>query len=309
MKGISVLAAAVLLAACSSGPGDEVLGTQVSATPSPSATAEPQPSPDEGNGLIRFPAADTRVPTKRGRLARRFEKNERDLKRAIEMWLDRGGKRRSAAGHRVALGALWQQRMLRTLAKKPDLARRVVAKLPSWIARKVDVHVEVGSGLRALAAPIEPPVRMRVTPVDSHRKLTRFYKEAGRRYDIPDEILASLNFVESKFGRFMGPSSAGAKGPMQFMPATWDIYGGGDIWDPHDAIVAAARYLSASGAPERMNDALYAYNHSDAYVRAIRVYAAEISKRPHSFYSYYFWQVFVRTTEGDVQLTGPGRDQ
>jgi membrane-bound lytic murein transglycosylase B len=169
--------------------------------------------------------------------------------------------------------------------------------------------VDAGAGLRALASPIEPPVRMRVTPVDAHVILTRAYKRASRRYDIPVEILASLNFVESKFGRFMGPSSAGAKGPMQFMPATWDIYGEGDIWDPRAAIMAAARYLNASGAPRDMNGALWVYNHSDAYVKAIRTYAAEIEKRPHSFYSYYFWQVFVRTTEGDVQLTGPGRDQ
>ena len=96
---------------------------------------------------------------------------------------------------------------------------------------------------------------------------------------------------------------------MQFMPATWDYYGEGNVWNPHDAIMAAARYLSASGAPERMNDSLYAYNRSWAYVAAIRTYAAEMKKRPHSFYSYWFWQVFVRTTEGDLQLTGPGRDQ
>ncbi len=96
---------------------------------------------------------------------------------------------------------------------------------------------------------------------------------------------------------------------MQFMPGTWAIYGRGNVWDPHDAIMAAARYLSASGAPERMNDALFAYNRSSAYVAAIRVYAREMKLRPHSFYSYFFHQVFVRTTEGDVQLTGPGRER
>lgn len=307
MKGIAATAMMILLVSCSSGPGPQTGGATTS--PSPSETSEPQPSLDDRTQLIRFPDPHARVPTRPGRLAERLRENEIKLKRAIEMWLDRGGRSRSAAGHRVALGALWQQRMFRTLTKKPDLARSVVPKLPGWVARKVAAHVEVGAGLRALADPIEPPIRMRVTPVDSHRKLTRFYAEASRRFDIPVEILASLNFVESKFGRFMGPSSAGAKGPMQFMPATWDVYGRGDIWDPHDAIVAAARYLSASGAPERMNDALFAYNRSDAYVRAIRVYAAEIAKRPHNFYSYYFWQVFVRTTEGDVQLTGPGRDR
>jgi membrane-bound lytic murein transglycosylase B len=123
-------------------------------------------------------------------------------------------------------------------------------------------------------------------------------------------VLASVNFVESKFGRLLGPSSAGAQGPMQFIPSTWDAYGnGGDINDPHDAIVAAARYLNASGAPEDMRGALHAYNRSWAYVDAILIYAREIKRDPRNFLSYYFWQVYVRTTEGDMQLTGPGRDR
>ena len=31
-----------------------------------------------------------------------------------------------------------------------------------------------------------------------------------------------------------------------------------------------------------------------------------MSRSPNAFYVYYFWQVFVRTTKGDDQLTGPG---
>jgi membrane-bound lytic murein transglycosylase B len=143
---------------------------------------------------------------------------------------------------------------------------------------------------------------------DRYRVLLRAYRRGERRFDVPWEILASVNFIESKFGRLLGPSSAGALGPMQFLPSTWDIYGRGNIMDPKDAIMAAARYLNASGAPRRMRDALFAYNHSDAYVDAILTYASEISKRPRSFHAYYFWQVFVVTTRGDVQLTGPGRD-
>ena len=306
---MAALVLVLSLAACSSPVEDRVLGTRAtSPVPSPSPVEEPQPG--QGSApLVSFPSPDRRVPVRAAALAEQIDKTETKLKRAIAMWLDRGGHNDSRAGRRVALGALWQQRMYRTVTKKPRLARSVIARLPRWIARKVDAHVEAGAGLRALASPIEPPVRMRVTPVDDHRVLTPAYKKAGRRYNIPTEILASLNFVESKFGRFMGPSSAGAKGPMQFMPATWDIYGEGNIWNPRDAIMAAARYLGASGAPGDMNGALWAYNHSDAYVKAIRTYAAEIRKRPHSFYAYYFWQVFVRTTEGDVQLTGPGRDQ
>jgi membrane-bound lytic murein transglycosylase B len=307
MRGIAAIALALLLSACSSSAGDQVLGTRAtSPAPTPSPGQDPEPTDDP---LIAFPSPNHPVPSRAKALASEIRKNESKLETAIRMWLDRGGVRKSRSGHRVALGALWQQRIFRKLTKQPRLARSTIARLPKAIARKVEAHVEAGAGLRALASPIEPPVHMRITPVDRHDILASAYMRAGRRYDIPVEILASLNFVESKFGRFMGPSSAGAKGPMQFIPSTWDIYGEGNIWDPRDAIMAAARYLSASGAPGDMNGALFAYNHSDAYVKAIRTYAAEIEKRRHSFYAYYFWQVFVRTTEGDVQLTGPGRDQ
>ncbi|MEA2517703.1 MAG: hypothetical protein QOG16_1541, partial [Actinomycetota bacterium] len=118
-----------------------------------------------------------------------------------------------------------------------------------------------------------------------------------------------LNFVESRFGRILGPSSAGAEGPMQFLPSTWDVYGnGGNINDPHDAVIGAARYLSSSGAPDRMWDALFAYNRSNDYVRAILIYARQMMRDPNMFYAYYHWQVYVRTKDGDVQMSGPGAD-
>jgi len=308
MRGWLAVLVALLLAACSAPAEDRAVDSATTASPSPSETSEPDPAAADPR-LISFPGPDKRVPSVPGRLAEQLHETEKKLEKAIDMWLERGGERRSPAGKRVALGALWQQKMLRVVTKRPQLARAVMRKVPRWLARKVDAHVEAGSGLRSLSTPIEPPVRMRVTPVDPHDDLRRFYRKAGRRYDIPVEILASLNFVESKFGRFMGPSSAGALGPMQFMPATWDAYGQGNVWNPHDAIMAAARYLSASGAPDRMDDALWSYNHSDAYVLAVKTYANEMKKRPYSFYSYYFHQVFVRTTKGAVQLTGPGRDQ
>jgi membrane-bound lytic murein transglycosylase B len=137
--------------------------------------------------------------------------------------------------------------------------------------------------------------------------LKQYYTTARGRFRIPRTIMASVNFVETKFGRVLGPSSAGARGPMQFLPSTWDAYGnGGNIWDPHDAIMGAGRYLEASGAPERMYDALHAYNPSDAYVRTILIYADQMRRKPFRYLNYYWWQVFVRTKDGAEQMTGPG---
>jgi membrane-bound lytic murein transglycosylase B len=121
-------------------------------------------------------------------------------------------------------------------------------------------------------------------------------------------VLAAVNYVESKFGRVISASSAGAQGPMQFIPSTWRAYGmGGDVHDPHDAILGAANYLHACGAPGNYRNALYNYNHAWAYVDAVLIYANRMQHDPRAYYEYYDWQVFIVTTNGDKRLTGPGR--
>ena len=101
------------------------------------------------------------------------------------------------------------------------------------------------------------------------------FKAAGTRYGIPWTVLAAIGAVESGFGQDDGPSSAGALGPMQFEPPAWALYGdGGNIMDPDDAIPAAARLLIASGAPGNLQQAIFAYNHSAAYVTDVLAQAA-----------------------------------
>jgi soluble lytic murein transglycosylase-like protein len=92
-----------------------------------------------------------------------------------------------------------------------------------------------------------------------HAYLTLFL-HAGQRYGIPWNILAGIGRTESDFGANDGPSSAGALGPMQFLPSTWAIYGNsGNIMNPAAAIPAAARYLLAHGAPGNIPAAIFAY--------------------------------------------------
>jgi membrane-bound lytic murein transglycosylase B len=94
---------------------------------------------------------------------------------------------------------------------------------------------------------------------------------------------------------------------MQFLPSTWRQYGmGGDIDDPHDAILAAANLLSTAGAPRDNARALFAYNHSTSYVRAVRLLARRMRKDERAYRAYYAWQVYFRTATGVKRLTGPG---
>jgi membrane-bound lytic murein transglycosylase B len=93
---------------------------------------------------------------------------------------------------------------------------------------------------------------------------------------------------------------------MQFLPATWRRYGrGGDVNDPHDAILGAANLLHASGAPRSYRRALYSYNPSRLYVSAVLRYARAMRRSFRTYYVLHSWQVFVRTTRGLRRLTGP----
>ena len=110
-------------------------------------------------------------------------------------------------------------------------------------------------------------------------ELVPIYESASSRYRLGERgvpVLAAINKIESGFGENMGPSSAGAVGWMQFMPATWAAYGvdadgdgARDPDDPDDAIHAAANYLRASGAPRDWYRAVFAYNHADWYVQQV----------------------------------------
>ena len=123
--------------------------------------------------------------------------------------------------------------------------------------------------------PLAPDVTATQAPLP-YSQLLGLWQQAGAQYDVPWSVLAAINKIESNFGRNMGPSSAGAIGWMQFMPATWlewgvDANGDGvaDPWNATDAIFSAARYLAAAGASTDLARAVFAYNHADWYVNEV----------------------------------------
>jgi hypothetical protein len=99
-------------------------------------------------------------------------------------------------------------------------------------------------------------------------------------------VLAAIGQIESADGTNEGPSTAGAMGPMQFLPSTWALWGidgfgetgPPNILDPYDAVPAAARLLCADGAAaggSSLYHAIFDYNHADWYVNEVLGLAAE----------------------------------
>ena len=172
------------------------------------------------------------------------------------------------------------------LAKSPALQRAVVLLLPSRLARDVTDDVIARRDLLRLAPKKPgPPVRLgSALPVTRLRAL---YADGQRLTGVAWQVLAAVNFVESDFGRVREPSAAGAQGPMQFMPSTWAAYGQGDVHQPRAAILAAARYLRAAGAPGRERAALLRYNPSSLYVDAVERYAGRMRRDASSLLVFY----------------------
>jgi Transglycosylase SLT domain len=284
---ILVVAAAALLGGCASSDSDGgATGTTAGGETSPPAPNEPIP---------RDPAT----------LARRLTETTAALYGAIDRWRGEGDPRRKTPDE-VTLHALYQQRMHLLLTDRPALARRVITRLPAALGRDLGATVVARRGLAALTPPV-PRRRFRTGDAPPPGVLLDYYREAQRRFRVAWPVLAAVHFVESAFGRLRNESVAGAQGPMQFIPSTWEAYGmGGDVHDPHDAILGAANYLRASGAPGDYRRALYAYNPSTAYVAAVLAYSRVIRREPRAFFAYHSWQVFVRTPSGRQRITGPG---
>ncbi len=242
-----------------------------------------------------------------GTLAREIARLHRELRGDIDRWVARGARLEGRPARLVSLKSLYLQRIYRTLGRREGLAQSVLRRLRRPLAQAVRANVEAARLLFTLVEPSRRIPRYIFRRPLPPQKLRKLYDQAQGRFEVPWQVLAAVNYVESKFGRILGPSSAGALGPMQFLPSTWAEYGGGgDILDPRDSIIGAARYLRASGAPSDLRGALFAYNPSDAYVDAILIYTDEIRHDVRNFYIYYFWQVFYLTPRGSVQLTGPG---
>jgi Transglycosylase SLT domain len=266
--------------------------------PRPAASVAQQPEPPA------LPEPDVAIPRRPVPLAQALTATTRRLREALGRWGGSGEVPRD-----VTYLALHHQRMLRRMASRRALGDAALHRLPPDVRGEARDTVIARRHIAAIPRSPGRLPRVRVADSAPAAELRSHYGAAQRRFGIHWSILASINFVESAFGRIRSASEAGARGPMQFLPSTWQAYGmGGDIDDPRDAIMAAANYLRRAGAPGDLDGALFAYNHSTSYVRAIRRFASRMGRDERAFLAYYAWQVYVLTPRGIQRLTGPGQD-
>jgi membrane-bound lytic murein transglycosylase B len=211
----------------------------------------------------------------------------------------------SASGGALVSAALRQQAAYRAIGRNPEWESVARTKIPASLVGTYDRNVSARHHLTALnrgeAKSTLPAWRIEAPePADV---LLGLYHEAEAASGVGWNYLAAINLVETGLGRIAGVSTAGAQGPMQFLPSTFAGYAnGGDINSPHDAILAAGRYLSANGFANDRDHAIFAYNHSSEYVGAINDYAAVLASDPGAFAGYYRWDIYYLTTSGDVLL-------
>jgi hypothetical protein len=153
-----------------------------------------------------------------------------------------------------------------------------------------DVRAALGGAaakLYTLRAPVISGTAPAAIPTGRPANYLQLFQESAAQYcpGLPWTVLAAIGQIESADGQNMGPSTAGALGPMQFLPSTWAEWGitafgepgPPNIYDPFDAVPSAARYLCAAGGSTSagLPGAIFAYNHADWYVSEVLGLARE----------------------------------
>ena len=196
-----------------------------------------------------------------------------------------------------------QQAAYRAIGRHSEWDAITRPRIPPPLLEIYDRNVDARRQLAAMAHIKDTVPPWRVVPPIPADELLGYYRDAEAASGVGWNYLAAINLIETRFGSIDGVSTAGAQGPMQFLPSTFSAYSdGGDIHSPRDSIMAAGRYLAANGFANDRDHAIFRYNNAAEYVRAVEDYAALIAADPAAFAGYYRWDVYYYTTAGDVLL-------
>lgn len=195
-----------------------------------------------------------------------------------------------------------QQAAYRAIGRNPDWDPIIRPTIPANLIQTYDRNVDARRQLASMSPLRDTLPAWRIIAPAPAAELLGYYRDAEAATGVGWNYLAAINLIETRFGSIAGVSMDGAQGPMQFMPQTWAAYGNGDVNSPRDAIMSAGNYLAASGFAANPDRAIYAYNHANQYVAAVKDYAAILADDPASFGGYYRWDVYYNTTAGDVLL-------
>jgi hypothetical protein len=183
--------------------------------------------------------------------------------------------------------------------RKLGLVRNVavLVNAPAADMTKLVGQVQAALGASARVVGLAPASVSTSLPVDAAPPTGRpanylqLFQESAARYcpGLSWTVLAAIGQIESADGQNVGPSTAGALGPMQFLPSTWATWGidgfgdtgAPDIMNPFDAVPSAARLLCADGATSGgagLRQAIFDYNHATWYVNEVLTLAAEYAR-------------------------------
>ena len=188
----------------------------------------------------------------------------------------------------------------RSLGLLPRIGVLLSAPGANLVTLEARVRGVLGRGVKFVdLRPSKQVFRQQRLPVDTHVATSRpgnyleLFRASAKLYcpGLSWTVLAAIGQIESADGQNTGPSSAGALGPMQFLPSTWARWGitatafgqtgPPDINNAYDAVPAAARYLCSYGAGQggaALSAAVYGYNHAAWYVAEVLSLAREYAQ-------------------------------
>ena len=196
-----------------------------------------------------------------------------------------------------------QQAAYRAIGYHPEWDSVTRPRIPAPLLEVYDLNVDARRQLASMAEIRDTIPAWHIVAPAPADELLRYYREAEATSGVGWNYLAAINLIETRLGSVVGPSSAGAQGPMQFLPSTFAAYGeGSDIYSPRDSIMAAGRYLAANNFAANHDGAIYRYNNSSQYVQAVNDYATVLAADPAAFTGFYRWEVYLKTADGDLLL-------